>query len=50
MSFFSDKHAIYVLAASGSTALIRGWRLGATLAANAAARRELAEMEKARRR
>jgi len=50
MSFFSDKYAIYVIAAYGSTALILGWLLWATLAANAAARRELAEMEKARRR
>jgi len=48
MSFLSDKYAVYVLAAYGSTALILGWLLWATLAANAKARRELAEMEKAR--
>ncbi len=50
MSFLSDKYALYVLAAYGSTALILGWLLWTTLAANARARRELAEMEKERRR
>jgi heme exporter protein CcmD len=48
MSFLGDKYAVYVLAAYGSTALILGWLLWATLAANVKARRELAEMEKAR--
>ncbi len=48
MSFLADKYAVYVLAAYGSTALILGWLLWSTLAANATARRELAEMEKAR--
>ncbi len=46
MSFFSDKYAAYVLAAYGATALILGWLLWSTLAANSKARRELAEMEK----
>ncbi len=48
MSFLGDKYAVYVLAAYGSTALILGWLLWTTLVANAKARRELAEMEKAR--
>ena len=48
MSFFSDKYALYVLAAYGSTLLILGWLLWITLAANARARRDLAEMEKER--
>ena len=48
MSFFSDKYALYVLAAYGSTLLILGWLLWITLAANARARRNLAEMEKVR--
>ncbi len=50
MSFLADKYALYVLAAYGSTALILGWLLWTTLAANARARRDLAEMEKERRR
>ena len=50
MSFLGDKYAIYVLAAYGSTVLILGWLLWTTLAANARARRDLAEMEKERRR
>ncbi len=48
MNFLADKYAIYVLAAYGSTALILGWLLWTTLATNARARRELAEMEKER--
>ena len=48
MSFLADKYALYVLVAYGSTALILGWLLWATLAANARARRELAEAEKER--
>ena len=48
MSFLGDKYAVYVLAAYGATALILGWLLWTTLAANAKARRELAEMEKER--
>ena len=48
MSFLADKYAVYVLAAYGATALILGWLLWTTLAANARARRELTEMEKAR--
>ena len=48
MSFLADKYALYVLAAYGSAALILGWLLWTTLAANARARRELAEMEKER--
>ena len=48
MSFLADKYAIYVLASYGATALILGWLLWTTLAANARARRELAEMEKER--
>ncbi len=50
MSFLSDKYALYVLAAYGATVLILGWLLWTTLAANAKARRELAEMERERRR
>ncbi len=50
MSFLADNYALYVLAAYGSTALILGWLLWTTLAANARARLELAEMEKERRR
>ncbi len=50
MSFLADKYALYVLAAYGATALILGWLLWTTLAANAKARRELAEMERERRR
>ncbi len=46
MSFFGDEYAVYVLAAYGATALILGWLLWSTLATNAKARRELAEMEK----
>ncbi len=45
MSFLAGKYALYVLAAYGSTALILGWLLWTTLAANARARRELAEIE-----
>jgi heme exporter protein CcmD len=48
MSMFGDKYAVYVLAAYGATALILGWLLWTTLAANARARRDLAEMEKER--
>ncbi len=48
MSFLADKYAVYVLAAYGTTALIRGWLLWSTLAANAKARRELSEMERER--
>ena len=48
MSFFSDKYAVYVLAAYGATTLILGWLLWTTLSANAKARRDLAEMEKER--
>ncbi len=48
MSFLADKYALYVLAAYGATVLILGWLLWTTLAANAKARRELAEMEKER--
>ena len=48
MSFMADKYAVYVLAAYGATALILGWLLWTTLAANARARRELAEMERER--
>ncbi len=50
MSFLADKYALYVLAAYGATVLILGWLLWTTLAANAKARRDLAEMEKERRR
>ncbi len=50
MSFLADKYAVYVLAAYGSTALILGWLLWTTVAANAKARHDLAEMEKERRR
>jgi heme exporter protein CcmD len=48
MSFFTDKYAVYVLAAYGATALILGWLLWTTLRANAKARRDLAEMERER--
>jgi len=48
MSMFGDKYAVYVLAAYGATALILGWLLWTTLAANARARRDLAEIEKDR--
>jgi len=48
MTFFSDKYAVYVLAAYGATALILGWLLWTTLAANARARRDLAEIERER--
>ncbi len=48
MSFLADKYAVYVLAAYGSTVLILGWLLWTTLTANRAARRDLAEAEKAR--
>ncbi len=48
MSFLADKYALYVLAAYGATALILGWLLWTTLAANAKARRELSEMERER--
>jgi heme exporter protein CcmD len=48
MSLLGDKYALYVLAAYGSTVLILGWLLWTTLAANARARRDLAEMEKER--
>ena len=48
MSFLADKYAIYVLMAYGSTALILGGLLWATLVTNAKARRDLAEMEKER--
>ncbi len=50
MSFLADKYAVYVLAAYGATALILGWLMWTTLAANARARRELAEMERESRR
>jgi heme exporter protein CcmD len=50
MSFLADKYAVYVIAAYGATALILGWLVWSTLAANARARRELAEMERERRR
>ena len=48
MSFLAGKYALYVIAAYGFTALILGWLLWATLVANRAARRELAEAEKER--
>ena len=48
MSFLADKYAVYVLVAYGATALILGGLLWATLATNARARRDLAEMEKER--
>ena len=48
MSFLADKYAVYVLVAYGATALILGALLWATLAANAKARRELAEFERER--
>ncbi len=48
MSFLGDKYAVYVLAAYGSTALILGWLMWSTLAANAKAKRDLAEIEKER--
>ncbi|HUS53368.1 MAG TPA: heme exporter protein CcmD [Thermohalobaculum sp.] len=48
MSILTDKYAVYVLAAYGATALILGWLMWTTLAANAKARRDLAEMEKER--
>jgi heme exporter protein CcmD len=50
MSILGDKYAIYVLAAYGATALILGWLVWSSLAANAKARRDLAEMEKERER
>ena len=48
MSFLGDKYAVYVLASYGATALILGWLLWSTLAANAKARRELDEVERKR--
>jgi len=48
MSFLADKYAVYVIAAYGSTILILGWLIWATLAANARARSDLAEAEKER--
>ncbi len=50
MSFLADKYAVYVLTAYGATALILGWLMWTTLAANARARRELSEMERESRR
>jgi heme exporter protein CcmD len=50
VSFLADRYAVYVLAAYGATALILGWLLWTTLAANARARRDLTEMERERRR
>jgi heme exporter protein CcmD len=48
MNFLGDKYAVYVLASYGATVLILGWLLWTTLAANAKARRELAEVERKR--
>ena len=48
MSFLADKYAVYVIAAYGATAVILGWLLISTLAANARARRELDEAERER--
>ncbi len=48
MSFLAGEYAIYVLAAYGATALILGWLLWSSLAANARARSELADIEKER--
>ena len=50
MSFLSDKYAVYVLVAYGATALILGGLLWATLVNNARARRDLAEVERERKR
>jgi heme exporter protein CcmD len=48
VSFLADKYAIYVLAAYGATAVILVWLTWSSLAANAKARRDLAEIEKER--
>lgn len=47
---FGDPYAGYVIAAYAATAAILGWLVWSSLAANARARRELAEMERGRRR
>ena len=48
MSFLGDKYAIYVLVSYGATVLILAGLVWTALAANAKARRDLAEMEKER--
>jgi heme exporter protein CcmD len=48
MSLLTDKYAVYVLAAYGATAAILVWLTWSSLAANAKARRDLAEAEKER--
>jgi len=50
VSLLGDKYAIYVLAAYGATVAILVWLTWSSVAANAKARRDLAEMEKERRR
>ena len=46
----SDPYALYVLSAYGATAMILGWLVWTTLAANARARADLERLERERRR
>jgi heme exporter protein CcmD len=46
----TDRYAVYVVSAYGATAAILGWLIWSTLAANARARREMAEAESRRKR
>lgn len=48
--FLDDKYAVYVLSAYISTAVILGWMVWSTIAANARARKALQELEKDRSR
>jgi len=47
---FDDRYAPYVVGAYVTSAVILGWLLWSTLAANARARRELEDAEEARKR
>ncbi len=50
MSLFADEYALYVLAAYTATAVILGALIWSSVAASRRARRELAELERERRR
>ena len=49
LGFLTDKYAVYVLSAYGSTFLILGWMIWSTLRANRKAREELERLERERR-
>ena len=50
MSWLAERYAEHVLISYGVTALVLGWLIWATIAANAKARRELDEIDRERER